>query len=261
MIPDPTPVSGTVQSLFFPEITSWVVQSSASSGLAVTIGNQATLGDYGSRLGIWNLGCRTGQLYLNDYTTVQAPASYVFEANIAVSGASTGTQITFTDDGTTGTDIYKYSQIDYLSNQQSVYNTIYVEAEGVTTQSALANIFATGSLVYQSANSNAAGALNLATYLASTLAEAVPTPFAITTSTAVDGNAQKLAEYVTYPIGSTVKVIFRGSTIYATLQGSSCSFYPDYATFTCYLSPSLGTPFILDSTAFGVLDTNRLGYP
>lgn len=261
MIPDPSPVTGTVQSLFFPEINNWVVQPSASSGLALAIGTQSTLGVYGSRLGIFNLGCRTGQLYLNDYTTVQVPASYVFSSNVAISGASTGTQITFTDDGTTGSNIYKYAQINYLSNQQSTFNKVYVEAPGVTTQSATGNIFATGSLVYESANATNADALNLATYLANTLAEDTPSPFSITTSTAVDGNAQKLAEYVTYPLGSTVKVIFRGTTVYATLQGSSCSFYPDYATVTCYLSPSLGIPFTLDSTLFGVLDTNRLGYP
>jgi hypothetical protein len=62
-------------------------------------------------------------------------------------------------------------------------------------------------------------------------------------------------------LGAGVTVLFRGTTALAEIQGINTVFYSDYAQLQLYLSPSLGTPFTLDSSTFGVLDTNRLGYP
>jgi hypothetical protein len=62
-------------------------------------------------------------------------------------------------------------------------------------------------------------------------------------------------------LGASVTVIFRGTTVTATIQGINTTFYDDYATVQLFLSPSLSSSFTLDSTVLGVLDTNRLGYP
>jgi hypothetical protein len=77
----------------------------------------------------------------------------------------------------------------------------------------------------------------------------------LTTTAAYTGSG------VTVNLGAAVTVIFRGTTVTAQIQGINTTFYPDYATVQLFLSPSLGTPFTLNSSAFGVLDANRLGYP
>jgi hypothetical protein len=62
-------------------------------------------------------------------------------------------------------------------------------------------------------------------------------------------------------IGQPVSVTFRGTSATGTVIGVNSAFYPDRGNVQVYLSPSLGTPFTLDSSAFGVLDQNRLGFP
>jgi hypothetical protein len=62
-------------------------------------------------------------------------------------------------------------------------------------------------------------------------------------------------------IGASASIVFRGTTVTGQIQGLSAAFYPDRASVQLYFSPSLGTPFTLDSSTNGVLDQNRLGYP
>jgi hypothetical protein len=62
-------------------------------------------------------------------------------------------------------------------------------------------------------------------------------------------------------IGASASIVFRGTTVTGQIQGMSAAFYPDRAGVQLYFSPSLGTPFTLDSSTNGVLDQNRLGYP
>jgi hypothetical protein len=61
-------------------------------------------------------------------------------------------------------------------------------------------------------------------------------------------------------VGKTAVITFRGETVVAQIQGIVASFYVDRASVQLYFSPSLGVPFTLDSSSFGVLDTNRLGF-
>lgn len=62
-------------------------------------------------------------------------------------------------------------------------------------------------------------------------------------------------------LGYRTKVIFRGSTYDMTILGSSMQASPSTSTITYYLIDSSLTPwFILDSTDYGILDTNRLSW-
>ena len=64
-----------------------------------------------------------------------------------------------------------------------------------------------------------------------------------------------------FPIGSSATIAFRGTNVSATVQGVQTTFYVDYASVQVFFSSTLGTPFVLDSTTNGILDTNVLGYP
>ena len=86
-------------------------------------------------------------------------------------------------------------------------------------------------------------------------------PFSITTTTAVDSTALNMALMNTHFVGETGSITFRGTTYKVSLEGVEVSMTPDQARVTCYFSPFPGDFFILDSTANGVLDVNKLGYP
>lgn len=172
--------------------------------------------------------------------------------------SATGSTIIFSDAGTASS--YKYNDIEYLSSIQQAFSTVVIRPDGLTTQTA-----SSGSLLntytLDTVDQTTTQALGLANYILTVANQTTPAPFAIRTNTAVDSTTEVLARLETYPVGTNVQVIFRGTTVYATVQGWNFGFYPDYANVTAYLSASLGTPFTLDSTSFGVLDTNRLGYP
>lgn len=199
---------------------------------------------------------RTAQWFIDD-DDIERQELSAKSYSVAVLAPGTSTAVTFQDNGTTG---YKYSAIDYLSTVQQTFSTVVVEPAGLTPQYAVSGSLL-NSFTFSTYNKTTADALSLASYVQTLSFETLPTPFVIRTSTTVADTVDVLARFVTYPVGITATVKFRGTTVNGTVQGWQFGFYPDQATVSCYLSPSLGTPFTLDSTAFGVLDTDRLGYP
>ena len=199
----------------------------------------------------------TAQWVIDDGDQGRVRVSSYDYACVFYPSSATGANIAFTDDGTAG---FKYSNIEYVSSLQSSFSAVVVQPEGLTSQVALTGNLR-NSFVLKSFDQTTAQAQNLANYFLTVSQQTTPTPFVIQTSTAVSDTAADLGRYMTYPIGTAVTVKFRGTTVFATVQGWSFGYYPDMANVQVYLSASLGTPFTLDSSAFGVLDTNRLGYP
>jgi hypothetical protein len=197
---------------------------------------------------------RTAQWVIDDADIDRTYSIYKYAAYL-YPASSTGTTITFSD-----TAAKRYNQIDYLSSMQQSFSYVAVEPVGLATQYKSSGDLKNG-FKFTSYDVSTTQALNLATYVQLVSNQNTPVPFVIRTNTAVDDTVGDLADLMTYPVGTAVNVTFRGSTVQATVQGWQFGFYPDIATVSCYLSASLGTPFTLDSTAFGVLDTNRLGYP
>ncbi len=199
------------------------------------------------------------QWIADDYDQTRAQyGGYNYGIVVQPPGAS-GTPITFTDDGSAG---FKYQTIEYLSSLQSSFSTIAVEPDGLTKQFST-NVSSTlnNTLTVETYDQTTTQAKNLADYLLTVSTQSQPAPFVIETSSAASDTAGELGRFTTYPIGTAATVKFRGSTVFAMVQGWSIAYYADMARVRCYLSPSLGTWFTLNSTAFGVLDTNRLGYP
>lgn len=220
-----------------------------ASGQTFPIGSQV--------FDVVNTYLRTAQWVIDDGDQNRLTYSAVNYACNLYPASAAGTPFAFVDDGTAG---FKYSGIDYVSSVQSSFSTVVVEPEGLATQYATSGTLRNG-YVFTSYDATTTQAASLASYVLTVSQQTTPTPFVIQTSTAVSDTVAALGKYMTYPVGTAVTVKFRGSTVYATVQGYAFGYYPDMATVQVFLSPSLGTPFTLDSTAFGVLDTNRLGYP
>lgn len=201
---------------------------------------------------------RTAQWVIDDgdpaRSTADAPFGY---RAMFYPSSATGTTITFRDTAGTG---YKFGEIQYLSSIQQSFNLVAVEPAGLATQYALSGDGTIG-YTFSTYDQTTTQAANLAAYVLLVASQTTAVPFRISTNTAIADGCDVLARFLTYPVGTAASVIFRGTTVNATVQGWQFGFYPDQATVSCFLSPSLGTPFTLDSTAFGVLDTDRLGYP
>ena len=163
----------------------------------------------------------------------------------------------------------RFTNLQFLSSVQNTFNEVNVQAPGIATQSATGTP-PLNSLNYSTYNLTTAESLNQANYLFTMLSGQVTAcPYIIGVSDAAqDGIVESLCKMFNSQqtfgrriLQSTARITFRGVTSEGIIQGVSAVFYEDNATAQIYLSPSLGQPFTLDSSAFGVLNTNRLGYP
>lgn len=164
---------------------------------------------------------------------------------------------------------FKFVDLQFLSSVQNTFNEVNVQAAGIATQSATGTP-PLNSLNYTTFNSTTNQSLNQANYLFQMLSgQVLACPYVVTVNSIVqDGAVELLSKMFNVEqtfgrriLQSVVRVDFRGVLTEGIIQGVSAAFYPDMATAQVFLSPSLGQPFTLDSNTFGVLDTNRLGYP
>lgn len=211
-----------------------------------------------SALDICNQLARTGQFNIDDGDQNRNAAN----AQFFVFNKQSITK-TFTD---TGAGI-KYNGLAFQSSAQSTFNKVNVIPVGLTAQTSQAASGPYNSLDYNTYNKTTGDALTLANYLYALFNTATQaTPYQLTTTTAVDASCLDVAtvaspagEYTW--IGAGVTINFRGTAYLAAIQQIQTTFYPDYAQVQLTLSPSLGQPFTLDSATFGILNSNRLGYP
>lgn len=172
----------------------------------------------------------------------------------------TSKNISLVDDGSTSSTTYKYSQVDYVSSVQSSFTQVIIQSSfgdlNVTSGNAPYIGFTYGTAAASTTQTNALG-----NYVLTVNNSSSPVPFTMGTNTAVQANVSDLGKLANCPLGTAVTVKFRGTTVSATVSGITANYYPDQANILFNLTPSLGTPFTLNSSAFGVLNTNRLGYP
>ena len=226
----------------------------------------------GGLLDLANNLLRTAQYMLDDIDTrrVREYSGYDQFAEVYPPGqGGPPDKYKLSDAGGAGT--YKFSDLQYLSSVQNAFTEVQVTPEGLTTQTATSGSAPYNTLVYSTLNATTADALSLANYVLTVQSLTTVTPYSITTNTKIADDCLKLAQMNTseiyfsgdsrMPLGATLQVIFRGTTVDVQVQGINTTFYPDYATVQLFLSPSLGVAFTLDSTVSGILDTNRLGYP
>ena len=211
---------------------------------------------------------RTCQYFIDDIDNKRV--TYAGFANIGAtfSPGVNNSSYTFSDAGTSGA--YTFTDLEYLSSVQNTFTEAQVLALGLATQSATSGSAPYNTLVYNTYNVNTVDAESLAGYIINMQSVPTAVPYSITTNTLTAPTCTDISVLTTtnalftagqtVNLGAAITVIFRGTTVTAQTQGINTTFYTDYATVQLFLSPSLGTPFILDSSVFGVLDTNRLGY-
>ena len=211
---------------------------------------------------------RTCQYFIDDIDNKRV--TYAGKANIGAtfSPGVNNSSYTFSDAGTSGA--LTFTDLEYLSSVQNTFTEAQVLALGLATQSATSGSAPYNTLVYNTYNVNTVDAESLAGYIINMQSVPTAVPYSITTNTLTAPTCTDISVLTTtnalftagqtVNLGAAITVIFRGTTVTAQTQGINTTFYTDYATVQLFLSPSLGTPFILDSSVFGVLDTNRLGY-
>jgi hypothetical protein len=165
------------------------------------------------------------------------------------------------------TTFQRYKTLQFESSAQSTFNWVEVAATGIWTTVTAKGAAPFNALKYTTFNVNQADTSSLSNYLYELLSgQLAPVPFSLGTDT----NAYDACMYVAQlanadgqrpAIGEIASITFRGTTVSAQVQGLSANFYPDYGSVQLFFSPSLGTPFTLDSSTNGVLNTNRLGFP
>lgn len=204
---------------------------------------------------------RTGNRIVDDFDT---PGGTVYNILCAPVGYNQ-TPLAFSDAGGGN----KFTNIEFLSSDQTTFDVVTVNAAGLATQTARDPSYRNlNTLNVSTYNETTADALSLANYYLATLGSAkAPTPYKIRTNTELAANclvpsylANSVAVYDGV-IGRAINVTFRGSTTTGVCQGVTLAFYPEVAAVEYTMAPSLGQPFTLDSSLFGILDTNRLGYP
>lgn len=226
----------------------------AINSSAITLAGQGCLD-------VVNKIARTAQNFVDDGDNQRDTSGLYAGQVLAVVNPPLTDTATFSDAGA-----IKYNGLEFLSSAENVFNQVNVYPDGLATQSQ-SGTAPYNSLDYYTTNATTGDAASLAGLLYN-LFNGLTTaaPFRITTDTAVDDTWAAIAQLTSSAgnrgyIGAGVSITFRGATYTAQIQRITVSFYPDIAHLTVTLSPSLGTAFTLDSLTFGILDTNRLGYP
>lgn len=224
----------------------------------------------GGLLDLVNGLLRTSQYFIDDLDNkrVLFGGSEAFTCGVYPGGIG-NTLYVFSDAGTMGA--LEFVGIEYQSSVQNTFTEIQVVPEGLATQTATTGIAPYNTLVYNTYNASTVQASNLAQLILSLQDEVEITPFSVLTNTFVATSCTDISKMSTTSVfdgvsskamnlGSAVTVEFRGTTVQAQIQGINTTFYPEYASVQLYLSPSLGSAFILDNASFGVLDQNKLGF-
>ena len=205
--------------------------------------------------------CRTGQHYVDDGDN-QRDTSGIYGSKLFAISTSAGlVNASFSDTGA-----IRYNRLTYQSSAQTRFNQVNVYPDGLATQST-SGTAPFNSLDYYTNNATTGDAASLSGLLYNLFNTlTTPTPFTISTDTNVDDTWLGVAQLQTGTsgpayLGGGATVTFRGTTVTAIIQKIAVVFTPEQATMTLNLAPSLGQAFILDSNQFGILDTNRLGYP
>lgn len=214
----------------------------------------------GSMLQAVNTLLQTGQMLIDDLDTQRLGTKRGLYTFINRGSSSLG--LAYSDTGAT-----RYKSLQFESSAQNTFNWVEVDAAGVGTSITAKGSAPYNALKYDTFNVSVADSSSLSNYLYELLSgQLTPVPFTLSTDTATANNCMSVARLADggitpSAIGQIASITFRGATVRGQVQGLTANFYADRASVQLYFSPSLGVPFTLDSSAFGVLDTNRLGYP
>lgn len=155
-------------------------------------------------------------------------------------------------DDTTGNG---YGEILFEGLADSYFDLVFVNAQGLDSQSAGTGVRAYAIDTY---NDTEADALSWANYLLIQLGSAAQTPAQMLT---LSQQWAGLIEPTAFMPGNDVTIALRGTTYYATIEGGTITATPAQTRITLSLSDREATNYlILNDTVWGKLDENRLGF-
>jgi hypothetical protein len=174
--------------------------------------------------------------------------------------------ITFSDTTNNATN-QVYDQINFGSYADNYYTQVTVDPESFSAATVQTGSAPYRTLLTNTFNASTAQATDYANYL---LANYDSKGFALLSISclAEAQNTFKLdsisgylpATFAATP-GTTVSVVFRGTTFNCVVEGVSMTATPQSSRYTYYLSGAdLNAYLILDNAVFGKLDNNKLGY-
>ncbi len=144
-----------------------------------------------------------------------------------------------------------YTELQFEGLADSYFDLVFVNAQGLDSQSAGTGLRAFATETY---NDTEADALAWANYLLIQLGSAAQTPSVIQ-------NVSAAVEPINFMPGNGAKITLRGNTYYATIEGGTITATPAQTRVTLNLSDREATNYlILNDTVWGKLDENRLGF-
>ena len=241
-----------------------------------TSGGPTFVGSPSSASNIWNTAIAQDETYSGnvlDYinSVVASVVSRMSDGPSLTAGPNlldgnyvSGNDFNFSDGAAFGTQTHPYYQIEFLASDNNSYTEIRV---GYNSNAATATAVS-GSQPYQTYSTvsvleNASTAQGAADLTLAILSQSQYAPFRVSTKASIMTNPllpEQLSSANTgRAIGSEINIRFRSTVYTVILEGYTITQDLDDAYYAFYFSPALGQPLILDSTAFGILDTNTLG--
>lgn len=151
-----------------------------------------------------------------------------------------------------------FNDVIFRSQADSFYEEVVVEPEGLASQTA-----GTGARIYnlRSYDETTTQARNLADYVLATLQVQQSVPSTLTTTSEIQFNEVALTCATEAGTGIRCGMILRGVSYDLFVEGSTITVTPGQARFSLNLVSAAALQFfILDSTTFGRLDFDKLGF-
>ena len=158
---------------------------------------------------------------------------------------------------TAANDPVPFNQVQFYSQADSYFTEAVIEPAGLASQSS-----GTGSRVFSgtSYNQTTADAANLAAYVLATLQVNNQVPQTVSCMSENQTNDAALNMMAQAGDGIRGELILRGTRYQIFIEGGTMTATPEQTLFSfSVVSSAANDFFILDSSTFGILDTNRLG--
>lgn len=154
-----------------------------------------------------------------------------------------------------------YDQIEFDGIADNYFTQTVVTSPSYADQTANRGSAPYRSYTVDTYANSATQAADIAAYLLAQGQGAI-TPTSISCTSSAQ-NVSKLdaigSNVFVFIVNNYTEIRFRGTTFTARIEGATLTATPDQTRVTYYLSSQAANPYlILDSTAFGILDTNRL---
>ena len=192
-----------------------------------------------------------GYLFALDPFTIQWIGRNEYQTQPIIGDFTDDTLVTVNDQAT-------FQNVTFRSFADSYFDQVVVEADGLLPRAA-----GLGNRVYtiQTYDVSLTQAKNLADYLLATLQVQESVPSTLSTIAEIQNNNVAIEAAQTAGSGRQCGLILRGDSYTVFVEGSTVTATPSQTRISLNLVSSEALSFfILDSTAFGRLDTDRLGF-